>query len=375
MTRGPQGASYRIIVIGKGFLDLVDVGRGSDSWEVYINECIFAYEGEGQLTLTFLEDSSFKAEGGKTVIAGCLKPLPTISSDDALALQEMMALKLVPYQNIPDAPGKTDKEIEQLGQQFFPFTEHSRQLAFSVYDWTSPSFLRIVLFKFFVYTRVEGDPLDLATIANVIWTSNWPPFTPNDKDYMHSFLMVPADSEANVRQQLDRVHQRLQHFCDVQNRLLAAAFCSLPRTSVYSVPQLYSGQPDVSNLGLDRFAAEFLQYPGNSGPVGTPMQMPFKEALQTVFNVGSSITTKGVMSFTEYREYAMKYNNGILLVVRPTPNAVVWERANYITDISDDPKKNEYTFPPGSNFLIQNVQEETVESKQLWVFTMTPILK
>lgn len=334
-------------------------------------------EGEGQVTLTFLEDGSFKAAGaiGGEILSGHLKPLPTISSEDALALQEMMALKLVPYQNIPDAPGKTDEQIEQLGQQFFPFTEHSKQLAFSVYDWTSPSFMRIVLFKFFVYTPVEGDPLDLATITNVIWTSSWPPFTPQNKDYMHSFLMVPADSEANVRQQLDQVHQRLQHFCDVENRLLEAAFSSFPRTSVYKVPQLYSGQPDVSNLGLDRFAPEFLEYPGNSGPVGTPMQMPFQEALQTVFKASNTITTKAVMSFTEYREYAMQYSNGILLVVKPTPNTIVWERASYITDISDDPEKNEYTFPPRSKFFIESVQQETVKSKEVWVFTLIPILE
>ena len=89
-----------------------------------------------------------------------------------------MDLKLVPYQNIPDAPGKTDAEIERLGQLFFPFTEHNKQLAFSVYDWTSASFMRIVMFRFFVYTGIEGDPLDLDTIANVIWSSDWPPFTP-----------------------------------------------------------------------------------------------------------------------------------------------------------------------------------------------------
>lgn len=37
VLRGPEGASYRIVVTGKGFLDLVDVGRGAASWEININ--------------------------------------------------------------------------------------------------------------------------------------------------------------------------------------------------------------------------------------------------------------------------------------------------------------------------------------------------
>ena len=372
-VRGPEGASYRIVITEKGFLDLVDVGKSSSSsWGIYMNGSIFNYESEGRVTLTFLEDGSFQAADSNSggIITGQLKPLPTIAFRDALALQEMMDLKLVPYQNIPDAPGKTDAEIEHLGQLFFPFTEHKKQLAFSVYDWTTASFMRIVMFRFFVYTGIEGGPLDLATIANVIWSSNWPPFTPQNKDYMHSFLMLPADSEAEVHQQLDQLHNRLQYFCNVQNRLLKACFYSFPRTSVYRVPHLYSGQPDISNLGLERFAAEFLEFPGNSGPVGTPMQMPFQYALQTVFKVSDTITTKGVMSFTEYREEAMEYSNGILLVLNPAPGAIVWERASYITALSDDPEKNEYTFSPGSKFLIQRVQQETVNSKEVWVFEM-----
>ena len=303
-------------------------------------------------------------------MTGNLKPMPTISPSDTYLLQEMMDLKIVPYQNIPDAPGMTDAEIEELGRQYFPFTDYSKQLAFSVYDWTSPSFVRNVLFKVFAYTGIVNDPLDQKNIANVIWTSNWPPFTPQNVDYMHSFLMTPADSEADVRLQLSQVHKQLQTYCDAQNNLLKSAFYAMPRTSVSKVPQLYSGQPDMSNLGLDRYAAEFFEFPGNDGPVGTPMEMPFEEALQTIFKVNNTITTKCVVSCTEYRDSAVTYSNGILLVVNPPPGAVVWENANYITDLSDNPDKNEYTLPPGSKLLILDVKRETISDKEVYVFTL-----
>ena len=278
-----------------------------------------------------------------------------------------MDCKLVPYQNIPDAPGKSPEEIRRLGRCFFPFSDHSAELSYGVYDWTSPSFMRVELFKVFVYSGVAGEPLDLASIANEIWTSNWPPFTPHDKDYMHSFLMVPADSEADVKLQLDRLHKKLRVYCDVQNRMLEASFYSMPRTSIYKVPQIFSGQ---NTLGLDHFAAEFREFPGNAGPVSEPLRMPFQEALKTFFRVGNTITTKCVFSFTEYRDYAMKYANGVLLVVNPLPGAVIWETASYVTDLSDDPKKNEYCFPPGSKFLIQSVHQDTICNKDVWVFTM-----
>lgn len=158
----------------------------------------------------------------------------------------------------------------------------------------------MVLFKCFAYSGVVDAPLDQPTIANVIWTSNWPPYTPQDKDYMHSFLMTPAKSEENVCLQLTKVHHQLHAYSEAQNNILKDAFYAMPRTSIYKVPQLFSGQPDISNLGMDRFAAEFCEFPGNVGPVGTPMQMPFQQALQTIFKVNNTITSKGILSFTEY---------------------------------------------------------------------------
>lgn len=304
------------------------------------------------------------------VLTRRLKPMPSTSPSDIYLVQQMMDLKLIPYQSIPDAPGKPVHEIRVLGKRYFPFTAYSAELAYSVYDWTSPSFVRNLLFKFFAYTGIVDKPLDRRTIANVIWTSDWLPFTPRDVDYMRSFLMTPADSEDNVRSQLSVVHEQLHAYSEAQNNILRNAFYAMPRTSVRKVPQLFSGQPDISNLELYHFAPQFCEFPGNAGPTDLPMRMPFEEALQMIFKVNNTITTKAITSFTEYRHHAMKYSNGILLVLNPPPGAVIWEKASYITPLSDDPGKNEYTLTPGCELLIQRVHRATFSGKQVWVFTM-----
>ena len=372
IRRGPEGSSYRIIVVNKGFLDLVDVGWGTSSWEIDINGSRFKYQGEGQVTLTFNNDGTFAATGHGNNITGNLLPLLPISEVDIALLKAMMEIKLVPYQNIPDAPGKTDEEITEAGNLYFPFagSTDSRILSYCVYDWTSPSFFRMVLFKVFRYTSIVGKPLDHPTIANLIWTSNWPPFTPQNEDFMHSLLMVPASSEEDVAEQLEQNHYELYAFNEAQNSLNTIAFYSMPRTSTHNIPQLFSGQPDISNLGLDRFAPEFLEFPGNAGPTTDPLEMPFNDALNTVFKVGNTITSKGILSFTSSQDTALQYSNGILLVVNPPSGAISWANASYITPLSNDPAKDEYTFAPGSQFLIQNVEEQTISGKDVWVFTM-----
>lgn len=186
VVRGPEGSSYRIIVTNKGFLDLVDTGRATNAWEININGCLFWYEGEGEVSLTFNNDGTFRATGGLGIdLTGQLKPMPTISPTDTYLLQQMIDLKLVPYQNIPDVPGKTSAEIRDLGLLFFPFSGSSYHLAYSVYDWTSASFMRNVIFKAFAYSGIVDHPLDQPTIADVIWTSNWPPYVPSNAGYMH----------------------------------------------------------------------------------------------------------------------------------------------------------------------------------------------
>lgn len=310
-------------------------------------------------------------------MSGILKPLPEVSAEDAAFIDDMIAQKYVPYQNIPEGPGKTEGEIKTLGKMLFPFSPFSFQLAMCVYDWTTASFARLVFLKIFEYTKYTGKgqppvPIDQHSVAQEIWTSNWDPYTAQDPDFMHSFMMRPAWSLLDVELQLMNVRTDLHHFSDVENRLLSAAMQALPRTSVFSHWQLFSGQLDIYQLGLDHFGIEFLEHPFNKGPISKPLIEEFKTAITTYISEGKTITTKMVWSFTNSIDDAIHYSNGILLVANHTGDSWVWETAAYVTPLSDDPKKTEYTFMPGTQFEVESIDQATVKNKQVVVITLRP---
>lgn len=374
--RGGAGNCFRLVVSQKGFLDIVDTGGhlgGPHYWQLKLNGLTYWYDGDGSITLTINNDGSFNARGDGNDISGQLLPLPQISDTDIALFREMMAIKIVPYQNIPDAPGKTEEEIRELGEQFFPYTDNCFELAMSIYDWTTADFARIVFFKIFAYTSVTGNPLDLASIANAIWTSSWQTYIPQNPDYMNSFMMKPAYSLQDVTNQLNQVAPQLYQYNQAENNILTAAFLSMPRTSTLAKPQLYSGQVDISNLGTEHFAPEFLEFPGNAGPVGNPLQMPLEQAFSSFIQVGKTITTKMVWSFTDSIEDAMHYQNGILLIANPPEGAVSWNFASYVTPLSDNPNKTEYTFPPNTQFRIQSIEQKTIQEKNVWEITLQVI--
>ena len=306
--------------------------------------------------------------------SGTLKPLPKILSGDISLLEEMITGGYVPYQNIPESPGKSVEDIKSLGRILFPFTAASFSLAISVYDWTTASFARMVFFKIFQYTglRQHPSPLDMTSIAHCIWASDWGPYTPRDPDFMNSFMMDPASSLHDVETQLRILAPTIYKFSEAQNRLLAAAMQAMPRTSVYSKPQLYSGQIDISQLTLDHFGIEFAECPANNGPMNKPLKYDFERAMATYISTGKIITTKMVWSFTDALESAMHYSNGILLVANPPVDAPVWETATYITPLSDDPKKTEYTFPLGSRFEVQSVKRIRIVNKEVIIIVLQP---
>ncbi|KAK6525216.1 hypothetical protein TWF694_005362 [Orbilia ellipsospora] len=307
---------------------------------------------------------------------GLFKALPAIDPEDAKFLDTMIQEKRVPYQNIPESPGKPEDEIRRLGKQYFPFSPYSFQLAMSVYDWTTASFARLVFFKIFQYTSIQSNPypLDLASIAKAIYSSNWPPYTPNNTDYMNSFLMKPASSLEDVQNQLSKVVDRLYRFSEVENRLLAAAVQSLPRTSIFQHREFFSGQIDISQLGSDVFGIELLESPLNNGPVGVPLTDSFRTAISSYASVGETITTKMVWSFTDSAEDAMHYSNGILLTVYAPPIAV-WESLHFITPLSDDPAKTEYIFPPGSKFRVLSIDQVRHSDKDIVGISLMPVLQ
>jgi len=286
----------------------------------------------------------------------------------------MITEDYVPYLDISDAPGLTVDEIRALGLNLFPFSPYSFQLAMCIYDWTTASFTRLVFMKIFEYTGLPPAPfpVDWNSIACEIWASNWESYTPQNAAFMRSFLMNPADSLDNVKVQLGFVVEALQNFSSVENRLLSAAMQALPRTSVFEHVQLFSGQLDIYQLGLDHFGIEFLECPLNDGPVGEELVTSFAGALATFASTGKIITTKMVWSFADSLQDAMHYSNGIVLVANMPSDSVVWDRASYITRLSDDPKKIEYTFMPETQFEVQGVDNATVDGKQIVVIILQP---
>jgi hypothetical protein len=307
-------------------------------------------------------------------VSGKFKPFPDICPRDVAFIDDMIAQKYIPYQNIPESLGKTVEEIRRLGKRHFPFSPYSFQLAMCVYDWTTASFTRMIFLKIFEYTGIGQPPfpIDQHSIARAIWTSNWGKYTPQNRDFMNSFMMKPAWSLLDVELQLTGVASKLQHFSDVQNRLLSAAMQSLPRTSTVSHRKLFSGQIDIRQLGLDVFGVEFLECPSNKGPVGKPLRDDFEKAISTYISKGKIITTKMVWSFTDRIRDAVDYSNGILLVVEAPADSWVWERVVYITPLSHSPDKNEYIFMRGTEFEVQSVNKTTLEQKPMVVITLQP---
>jgi hypothetical protein len=376
VVRGGFGVSSRLIVSGLGFLDVVDLSSVFPfipSNANFNNTVNLTYTDlVAPFALTIGSDGSFTATIHTASASGTLKPLPAIQPTDVANLDLMIATNHVPYQNIPDAPGKTTAEIRVLGQQFFPFTPARFELAMAVYDWTTADFTRMVFYNIFAYTSIGSPPypLDLASIATAIWESNWGTYTPSNADYMNSFYMTPATSEADVLAQLEANYTTVQPLNTSELAVLAAACASMPRTSVIQQPLLYSGQVDIYQLGTEHFATEFLQFPLNSGPVGTPLEMPLQDALNTFLTVGSTLTTKMVWSFGSTMSEAMTYQNGIILIAAPRRQSMVWDEACYVTPLSDDPNKIEWVFSPGTSFLITSIETRTISGKDVVVISL-----
>lgn len=297
---------------------------------------------------------------------------------DVAFIDSMIAQKYIPYPDVPDVPGKSEDEIRALGQRLFPFSPYSFQLAMVTYDWTTASFARMVLFKLFQYTshphvsKHRPAPLDQHGIANAIWTSNWDTFTSQDPDFMRTFIMKPSWCLLEVELQLLDVREEVQRASEIENRLLSAAIQSLPRTSIISKPQLFSGQPDMTSLDVENFGTSFLECPSNKGPVSKPLRDKLKNTLSTYLAEGKTVTTKAVWSFTDSIEGAIHYSNGILLVANFSGTSCVWDTASYITPLSTDPKKIEYIFMAGSQFEVQFVDEATLMDKEILVITIQP---
>ena len=157
---------------------------------------------------------------------------------------------------------------------------------------------------------------------------------------------------------------------DVENRPLSAAALSLSCPAFKSHIQLFSGQVDIYQLGLDHFGIEFLDRPLSKGLVGQPLIYAFADAIASYMSRGKTLTKKTVWSFTDAMEDALHYFNGILLVANHAGNSRVWDQAACVAEPSDNPKKTEYVFMPWFQFGVQSVDTARVDDKQVVVVTL-----
>ncbi len=373
VRRGPAGNSYKLWCSNYGYIKIVDVGHqpgGPHHSALDIQGQRFWYDGEGALNFTFRSDRSFEVIGNGNRINGNMVPNPTISNSNLVLFQEMMDQKLIPYQKIPNEPGKTPEELRKLGKHFFPTVEYSFELAMAIYDWTTACFFRMNLFSFFVYTKVDGRPIDRYSIAQLIWSANWLPYTAHNQYFMMSLKMKPADSLEDVKKQLVEHAPALMKYNQAEEEILTQAVMNLPRVLVAEVPVLYHGGPDISNLSKDQFCVQFEQLPGNQGPLSAPLELNFEEALISILRPKSIITKKGFWAFTDSMKDAIHYSNGIVVKVLPPENSEYWPNTAHITPLSDDPEKTEYLFVPGTCFKVYSHESIEQEGKKLLLLTL-----
>ena len=372
--RGPAGVSIRMIADGIGFLDFTDLGHqegGPHYWALDLNGQTYWYDGLGSPAINLSSDGSFAAAGDGNQIAGSVKVLPQIFGVDIELIQTMEYAGLIPYRNDPNG-GKSPAEIAALGCQYFPFTSNSYELALAVYDWTTADFYRMDLFHLYRYTWLPHAPLDMAQIANGIWTANWQTYVPSNADFMNSFMMVPAKSLSDVASQLAKVASPLNVYLGALKRLAIAGKYALPRVSQLSQPFLYSGQVAISNLGESAIPIYFQQYPGNAGPVGSVMAMDLDVALDTFMAPFRVVTLKSFISFTNSLKDAMHYQNGIVLKLAPPAQGPTWgDGITYITPLSDEANKIEYLFSPGAVIQINSFEKQTINQKPVTIIDMT----
>lgn len=94
------------------------------------------------------------------------------------------------------------------------------------------------------------------------------------------------------------------------------------------------------------------------------MGMPVEQALAGFMQPGSVINLKSVMSFTDSLEDARRYSNGIIVRIKPLPGSDVWTQCAYITSLSNEVNKIEYTFPEGSAFKVNDYEKQVTDNRE-----------
>ncbi|WP_269524832.1 hypothetical protein [Coraliomargarita parva] len=373
--RDTPGVLIRIVVAPYGYLDFsyTEQHNGGLIYNLLmINGLQLVCGAVCELQIEVEPSGGFSVNQNGAEVQGALQPLPVLTGETIEAFREMIRLKIVPYQDPPSGTPKSDAELQALADSYFPGNPFGFDLAMSLYDWTSASFIRQDLFHQLEYTGVEGKPLDLPTIARVIWGCNYPGYTAQDANFMNQFMMQPANSEQDVSAQLQTVYAKVKPLAAAEMDVFANAVLSLPPVSVADYPQLYRGAMPMSG-GYDTgdFSPSMFEYPGNNGPTTTPLYQALSDALNGCLATGNVITTKGPWSFSNDLEGAKVWQNGILITLNPPPGATIWPGSADITGFSLNPGTFEINMPPPSRYRIDGYEWTTINDKPVCHFTMT----
>ncbi|MGB0257894.1 MAG: hypothetical protein ACPGES_04490 [Coraliomargarita sp.] len=382
ILNAPRGEGFvRFVCAPFGYLDF-DASDHHEGGLIYLQLTVDGQSlilgADAELILEF-DGEAFELQtthGGG--FSGRLKPLPRLHGETTEAFHEMMRIGIVPYQDPPPpAVQKTNAEIQALGDQYFPDNSYRFELAMSLYDWTSSDFIRQDLFNQLQYTSVPGCPLDLATMARVIFGCSYPGYSYKDANFMNQFLMTPATSEQEIYDQLLTVYERIKPLAIAEMNVYSNAVVALEPPTVAEYPQLYRGAMSMSGgYNTGDFAPSMFEFPGNAGPTDEPLYQAFEEALQGILSVGSVITTKGPWSFSNDMDGAKQWQNGILITLNPPEGATVWPGCADITKFSINPQTFEIDMPPPTRYRIDDYEWITItkkngESQRVCHFTMT----
>ncbi|MGZ0654100.1 hypothetical protein ACWPKS_00680 [Coraliomargarita sp. W4R72] len=370
----------RIVVAPFGYIDLVSSDHHNGGLiysELSVNGEVLRYGASGAFTLTADVAGFTLTDGHGTNAQGPLKPLPPLAGETIAAFHEMLRIKIVPYQDPPPPTvPKTDAELQALADQNFPGAAYGFDLAMSLYDWTSSSFIRQDLFHQLQYTSAAGCPLDLPTMARVIYGCTYPGYSYKDANFMNQFMMQPATSEQDIYNQLLGVYQRVKPLALAEMKVFANAVLALAPPTVAQYPQLYRGAMSMSG-GYDTgdFSPSMFEFPGNAGPIDEPLYQALDAALEGTLRVGAIITTKGPWSFSNDLAGAKVWQNGILITLNPPVGATVWPGCGDITEFSINPTTFEIDMPPPTRYRIDSYVWEMIETdgvpQKVCHFTMT----
>jgi hypothetical protein len=361
------------MISGQGYIDIDDVGQpteGPKALAIDLNGQRYWYDGQGHIEFLIGADGSFLALGQGNDVQGQLKSIPVVTEEVLALFKAMMEEKILPYQNPPTGTPKSVEEIAALGREKYPKDLNAFEFAMSLYDWTSADFIRVIGFNQMAYTGMPNLPVDVASFAASIWACDYPNCTAKDANFMNMFLMKPATSEADVRQQLARVEKVVQRYAMAETILLVNALLKLPKVSTLDYPLLYRGGMDISGNTLDNVAPSFCEFPGNNGPLSAPLIYPIEKALGDMLKPGSVVTTKGPWSFSNDLDGAKVWQRGILVTCKPPEGYDEWPGGADITEFSLNPDIFEVNFPPDTRFLIESYEWITFDDKPVCHFTM-----